>query len=399
MAVRKILHLDLDAFFCAVEAQLNPALEGKPFAVGGRPEERGVVASCSYPARMKGIRSAMPMSRALALCPSLIVLPSRHGKYSEVSRAVMAHLYDITPLVEQISIDEAFLDVTGREEPVQSLAQTLQKTINEREGLPCSIGVATNKLVAKIANNIGKAEKRSAEPPNAVKIVPPGEESSFLAPLPVTELWGVGPKTAERLARLGVATIGDIARIPEEEMHHYFGKTGRDLLLRARGIDNRPVTTEHETKSISREITFAKDVTDEQVLHRTLLRLTQSVGRRLRRANLSGSTVSIKLRWSDFTTLTRQVTLPAPTQHTQDIFHAALSLLDKNWNPYQPVRLIGVGISGFSTPARQLGLWDNSEPESEGNLDEIMDSLRERFGDAAIRRASDLWLDHLSEDE
>lgn len=399
MAVRKILHLDLDAFFCAVEEQINPHLAGKPFAVGGKPEERGVVASCSYPARVMGIRSAMPMFRALSLCPELIIVPSRHVKYSEVSRAVMTHLYDITPLVEQISIDEAFLDVTGRSEPAEHLARALQKTINEEQGLPCSLGVATNKLVAKIANNIGKAEKRSAQPPNAVKIIPPGKESTFLAPLPATELWGVGPKTAERLARLGVATIGDITRIPEAELRHYFGKTGYELMQRAQGIDNRPVTTEHETKSISREITFAQDVTDEHILQRTLLRLSQSVGRRLRRANLWGSTVSIKLRWADFTTVTRQVTLSAPTQHTQDIYHTAQVLFDKNWHLHQPVRLIGVGVSGFSSPVRQLGLWETSEPEPTSNLDDIMDNLRERFGNGAIRRASDLWLDNLSEDE
>jgi DNA polymerase IV len=285
---RKIIHLDLDAFFCAVEELHDPSLRGKPFAVGGRPDERGVVASCSYPARMYGVHSAMPMSRALLLCPQLIVAPGRHGVYDDFSHQVMSHCYDLTHLVEQISIDEAFLDVSDLRASAEAIARELQATIWNEHGLPCSLGVATNKLVAKIANTIGKAEKRSPSPPMAIKVVPPGEEAAFLAPLPVGELWGIGPKTAASLTELGITTIGDLARWPEADLVQRFGKSGYDLAQRARGLDDRPVVTEYEAKSLSRETTFARDVADAATLRRTLLHLAESVGQRLRRAGLTG---------------------------------------------------------------------------------------------------------------
>ena len=391
--VRKILHLDLDAFFCAVEEQRDPALRGKAFAVGGRPEERGVVASCSYAARRFGIHSAMPMTQAIRLCADLIIVPSRHGVYGQVSERVMTHLHNLTPLVEQISIDEAFLDISGRPEDAEILARQLQATINKVEGLPCSLGVATNKLVAKIANNIGKSEtgKGSGTAPNAIKVVPAGEEAAFLAPLAVQELWGVGPKTAERLARLGIRTIGELAAQPQDDLMRRFGKNGADLSLRAQGIDARPVETEYEVKSISRETTFAQDVSDSQTLHWTLRTLADSVGRRLRRAGLSGTTVKLKLRWSDFTTLTRQVTLGEPTDQDGAIYEAALRLFEQAWEHGRPVRLLGVGVSGLEEPIRQLGLWELTEMETERRLQDALDALRDRFGEKAVRRASDLW--------
>ncbi|HKZ68683.1 MAG TPA: DNA polymerase IV, partial [Anaerolineales bacterium] len=209
---RKILHLDLDAFFCAVEEQRDPSLRGKPFAVGGKPEERGVVASCSYAARQVGVRSAMPMSRALKLCPGLLIVSARHRAYGQTSDKVMAVLHDLTPLVEQISIDEAFLDVSDLPQSAEAIARELQRTIRDQLNLPASLGVATNKLVAKIATDVGKAAARTGDYPSAVMVVPPGEEAAFLAPLPAIALWGVGPKTADQLARLGLKTIGDIAR-------------------------------------------------------------------------------------------------------------------------------------------------------------------------------------------
>jgi DNA polymerase-4 len=386
---RKIIHLDLDAFFCAVEELRDPALRGKPFAVGGRPDQRGVVASCSYPARMFGVHSAMPMARALLLCPQLIIVPGRHGVYSEVSHKVMAHCYNRTNLVEQISIDEAFLDVSDLRPPAEAIARELQATIWDELGLPCSLGVATNKLVAKIANNVGKAEKRSPDPPMAIKVVPPGEEAAFLAPLPVNELWGIGPKTAASLAALGIETIGDVARWPEADLVQRFGKHGYDLSQRARGLDDRPVVTEYETKSLSRETTFAQDTTDGATLRRTLRHLAESVGRRLRRANLRGTTVKLKLRWADFTTLTRQVTLPQPTDQDNAIYTAAQQLFEQAWPAGKSVRLIGVGVSGLRQPAQQLGLW---EPPSEKGqrLQDALDRVRERFGQEAIKRASDL---------
>ena len=217
-APRKILHLDLDAFFCAVEEQRDPALRGKPFAVGGRPEERGVVASCSYAARQFGAHSAMPMSTAVKLCPALIIVESHRAAYRDTSHRVMACLRELTPLVEQLSIDEAFLDVTGLPEPVEVLARRLQETINNLFKLPCSLGAASNKLVAKIANNIGKASAQKGQPPNAIQIVPTGAEAAFLAPLSVRELWGVGPKTAEALSALSIHTIGDLAGWSEGDL-------------------------------------------------------------------------------------------------------------------------------------------------------------------------------------
>ena len=388
---RKILHLDLDAFFCAVEEQRDPSLVGKPFAVGGQPDRRGVVASCSYAARSFGVRSAMPMATAVRLCPDLIIVPHRFGAYREASRAVMDRVNDLTPLVEQISIDEAFLDVTMLPDPAEAIARRLQGTINDDLRLPCSLGVATNKLVAKIANTVGKARARTGHPPNTIQVVPPGEEAAFLAPLPVEELWGVGPKTAEQLARLGLRTIGDIARWPADDLVRRFGKHGEQLAERARGIDERPVETVRETKSISKETTFARNVTDAATLRRTLRRLADGVGAQVRREGLSGTTIKIKLRWQDFTTLTRQVTLDHTTDQDGEIAEVALRLLEEHWPPGRPVRLIGVGISGFETPHRQLGLWDDRGAiEQNRRLQSALDALRERFGSDAVQRGSDL---------
>lgn len=236
---RKILHLDLDAFFCAVEEQRDPTLVGKAFAVGGRPDQRGVVASCSYPARQFRVHSALPMSQAVNRCPNLIIIPANHRSYSDMSRKVMANLRELTPLVEQISIDEAFLDVSEIGLPSKQIAHQLQATIRQELGLPCSLGGASNKLVAKIANNVGKAagklRTQGASPPNAINIVPDGAEAEFLALLPCDELWGVGPKTAKRLRDDGIHTIGDIAQQPEAVLARRFGKMGTAMSRHARG--------------------------------------------------------------------------------------------------------------------------------------------------------------------
>jgi DNA polymerase-4 len=221
--MRTILHLDLDAFFCSVEELHDPTLRGKSFAVGGRPEERGVVASCSYAARQLGVRSAMPMSRALRLCPGLLVISHHRGNYSEMSDKVMERLRELSALVEQISIDEAFVDISELHEQPEKLARRLQKRVNAELGLPCSIGVASNKLVAKIATEVGKKRGRKGEPPNAITVVPPGTEAVFLEPLPADMLWGVGPKTAARLAGYGLKTIGDLAHRPEGDLIRWFG--------------------------------------------------------------------------------------------------------------------------------------------------------------------------------
>jgi DNA polymerase-4 len=395
-APRKIIHLDLDAFFCAVEEQLNPSLHGRAFAVGGRPEERGVVASCSYAARRFGIRSAMPMARALRLCPQLIIVSSRHGKYSQVSRQVMAHLTALTPYVEQISIDEAFLDVSDLPQPGEAIARQLQAQVRQDPGLPCSLGVATNKLLAKTATDVGKASFRGEGPPNAITVVPPGQEAAFLAPLPVEALWGIGPKTAERLAEMGIRTIGALASQSENQLMRLFGKNGYDLALRARGMDDRPIVTSHEVKSISQETTFAKDISEAKVLEQTIFQLAAGVGARLRRNQLTGSTVKIKLRWADFTTLTRQVTLEQATDQDKNIYQAAISLFHKTWLPGKPVRLLGVGVSSLGAPIRQLGLWDKDN-EKDRQLQTAIDELRQRFGKQIVQRGGEIF-DETSEE-
>jgi DNA polymerase-4 len=382
---RTILHLDLDAFFCAVEELHDPTLRGKAFAVGGRPEGRGVVASCSYAARKFGVHSAMPMSRALRICPGLLVVSHHFGNYGEMSEKVMERLHDLSPLVQQISIDEAFVDISDLHEPPELIAHRLQKRVNDELGLPCSVGVATNKLVAKIATEVGKKTAKKESPPNAVTVVPPGKESAFLDLLEASMLWGVGPKTSAKLAEIGIKTIGDIARHPAQDLARRFGGNGRDLARRARGVDESPVSSGHEIKSVSQETTFARDVRDDKQLADTIRKLSAQVGHRLRKAGIAGATVKLKLRWPDFTTLTRQVTLTQPTDQDEEIYHLALDLMGKVRPKGKPVRLIGVGVSGLGAPLRQLGLWDTGSEKSR-RLQEALDTVRARFGDKAIQR-------------
>ena len=383
---RTILHLDLDAFYCSVEEIQNPALRGKPFAVGGKPDERGVVASCSYAARALGIRSAMPMSRAVQMCRQLIIVPGRHRLYGEYSEKVMEKLRNLTPLVEQISIDEAFLDISDIRDSATRIALDLQAAIKNELHLPSSIGIASNKLVAKIATEVGKkSSKKKNEPPFGFTIVPAGDEAKFLAPLPADMLWGVGPKTSARLTELGIHTIGDIASWPENEMSRLFGENGRELWRHAQGIDNRPIVTEYETKSISQETTYNVDVRDEKILEKTLREQSTEVAKQLRKNDLAGRTVKLKIRWSDFTTLSRQTTLPTSTDSDDEIFHAAVKLMKAVRKPNQAVRLIGVGVSGIGAPVRQLSLWDAGSEKSR-KLQEVVDKLQEKYGSDVIHR-------------
>lgn len=390
---RTILHLDLDAFFCAVEEIYHPELRGKAFAVGGRPNQRGVIASCSYPARQRGVRSAMPTARALRICPELRLISPRHDTYHQVSEKVMAFLTQISPQIEQISIDEAFLDISQINESEQLLAQRLQSRIHDELDLPCSIGIAGNKLVAKIATDIGKANAHSSSPPMAITIVPPGEEATFLAPLPVEALWGVGPKTAERLEEIGVMTIGDLAQKTPADLTRLFGKNGMELCLHARGIDDRPLITFHEPKSISQETTFAKDIFERQKLLDTMAEQSQQVSHRLKSAQRFGATVKIKIRWPDFTSLTRQLTLIQPIQDSELIYQAALQLFDQVWSQGKAVRLLGVGVTGLVPEIRQLSLWDVPpavENEKRRKLQAAMQNLRERYGEHIFQTASQM---------
>ncbi len=390
-ANRRIIHLDLDAFYCAVEEQRNPALRGQPFAVGGRPEARGVVSSCSYAARARGVRSAMPMRTALSLCPELEIISPHFPAYRAASQQVMERLRALTPLVEQISIDEAFLDVSDLSQPAEVLGRGLQEGIRVDLGLPCSLGIAGNKLVAKIATEVGKHNAPKGMPPNALTVALPGQEAEFLAPLPVEMLWGVGPKTAAKLAELGIHTIGELTQLPEIELARRFGKNGYELALHAQGIDNRPVVCEHEARSISQEVTFARDLRDREQLCQVLQEQAQRVARQLHQQGLKARTVKIKLRWPDFTTLTRQITLPQPTDEGEIVAAKAIELFEKTWLAAGkiPVRLIGVGVSGFESTPRQIGLWDRDWQKDE-KLRQAIEELQDRFGEQAITRG-DPW--------
>ena len=386
MVERKIIHIDLDAFYCAVEEIFNPDLRGKPFAVGGRPDSRGVVSSCSYAARIKGVRSALPMSRAVILCPELIILPGRHKEYSQRSKQVMAILRKFTSKIEQISIDEAFLDVSENQQNITILAKSIQESIKENCGLPCSLGIASNKLVAKIATDVGKGSVKTNTYPNAILIIPSGEESEFLAPLPLETLWGVGPKTAENLRKLGIRNIGELAKWSIQDLVKRFGKTGYDLHSRANGVDNRPIETYREPKSYSQEITFSKDIRDEKRLKEQIKKQSNQIATNLTKKNLLCSTVKIKLRWPDFSTISRQVTLPQPTNNPKIIFENANALFQRNWDYKTPVRLIGIGVSGLTPPSKQLSLWDKVDYAKLAQLESIIHQLKSKYGEKSIQK-------------
>lgn len=378
--VRTVLHLDLDAFFCSVEELLDPSLKGTAFAVGGSADERGVLATASYAARKFGVRSAMPTAQALRLCPHLKLLSGNRKLYSEYSRRVMRILADVSPIIEQISIDEAFVDLTGDPRPGGEVAALLKRRIVDETGLPSSFGVAGNKLVAKIATNVGK--------PDGLVVVPTGQEAAFLAKLPLDMLWGVGPKTRQQLESLGMRTIGDLARWPEDDLIRRFGEWGRGLARHSKGMDERPVETDYEAKSISSETTFARDVTEGEVLRRKFLELSEEVAANLRRDGVTGRTVKIKVRWPPFETITRQTTLAQPTDLTEEIHQAAWVLFQKVWQAGRRVRLIGVGVSGLSEAARQLDIFGAGNRERAEKLARTVDALREKYGWNSVKRAS-----------
>jgi DNA polymerase-4 len=382
---RVILHLDLDAFFCAVEEIKDPGLRGKAFAVGGSPSGRGVVTSCSYPARKMGVRSAMPAGKALQLCPNLILVSRNHRDYGRYSKLVMERLAQYTDQVEQISIDEAFLDITDLGPSPRAIGTELQKTILDELNLPNSVGIASNKLLAKIANDVGKKAHMGQGPPNAITIVPAGEERSFLAPLPVDMLSGVGPKTRERLEIFNIRTIGDLAEYPDVELAEKFGKHGYDLSRRAKGIDKRGIVTERGIKSVSNERTFGEDLGRKSEVMKHINRLADQVSKRLNKKELRGKTIQIKLRWSDFTTLTRQTTLPQTTNEYKVIQKIAEELLNQVWQEGRKVRLIGVGVHNLDTDAHQLGLWD-TDYQRNIKLQETLKNIKGKYGDNVISR-------------
>ena len=351
---RTIVHADLDAFFAAVEQMDRPELRGTPVVVGGAPEARGVVAAASYEARRFGVRSAMAMSRALRLCPKAVRVSPRFDRYAEVSRRVMATFRSVTPLVEPLSLDEAFLDVTEQVERCggpAALASQLKADVKGSAGLTVSIGVASNKTVAKIASDMGK--------PDGLVIVPSGREAGFLEPLPVRALWGIGPKAEAALAVAGIQTVGQLARTDPSALERLFGSRGGIFRRMAQGLDERPLETEHQRKSVGAETTFANDLADGPELRAQLGRIAAGVARRLTRGRVRARTVALKLRYSDFRTITRQTSRADPTDDADEIRGTAESLLAKVVSPGDRFRLLGINCSGLEEDGKeeQLRLW------------------------------------------
>jgi DNA polymerase-4 len=377
--MRTILHADLDAFYASVEVLDNPSLRGKPVIVGGDPNARGVVSAASYEARKFGVHSAMPLRTAQRLCPHGVFLPGRFGRYNELSRQVMQVFASYTPLVEPISLDEAFLDVTASLAAFgdgETIARRIKERVLDEVGLVVSVGVATNKLCAKVASDLRK--------PDALVVVPPGGEAAFLAPLPVSRLWGVGPQARQALADYGVTTIGQLAALPEGTLRRRFGTHGAELRLRAQGVDPSRVVPTHAPKTVGHEITFDHDVSDPARLEATLLDLAESVASRLRKHDLAAGGVQLKLRYEGFDTITRQAPLDHQVRDSEPIYELAVSLLRKARAPERAVRLIGVTAIHL-TDAQQLTLFD--APERTERLTRSIDAVRQRFGSAAITRA------------
>jgi len=375
---RLILHVDMDAFFASVEQLDHPELRGKPVIVGGG--ERGVVCACSYEARAFGVHSAMPSARARRLCPQGVFLPVRGRRYAQASRQVMAVLENFSPVVEQASVDEAFLDVSGQERifgPPEELGAAVKQTVLEAAGLTCSVGMAPVKFLAKIASDQNK--------PDGLFIIRPEEVQAFLAALPVAKIPGVGPQTAQRLAALGVRKAEDVLRFPKQFWQNRFGKWGDLLHDRARGIDPRPVVREHEAKSEGAENTLAADCGDREELKRWLLDQAERVGRRLRRHGRMGRTVTLKVKFNDFQTITRSKTLPGATHSTRMIFDTAAALLDAEKLPRQ-VRLIGLSVSNFARRANRLSLFQEPNARRDRELDKALDAIRDKYGTGALVR-------------
>jgi|SRR5438132_2847989 len=376
---RTILHADLDAFYASVEILDDPSLRGKPVIVGGDPGARGVVSAASYEARRYGVNSAMPLRTAASLCPTGIFLPGRPDRYRELSTQVMRIFASYTPLVEPISLDEAFLDVTASRDAFgdgPTIARGIKQRVHDEVGLVVSVGVATNKLCAKVASDLRK--------PDALVVVPPGDEAAFLAPLPVSRLWGVGPQSRQALADYGVTTIGQLADLPDGTLRRRFGTHGHDLAQRARGIDPSPVVASQAPKSIGHELTFDRDVDDPSRLEATLLDLAESVASRLRNHHMAAGAVQLKLRYEGFETLTRQMPVPHQTRESEPIYAAGVALLRKTLVRDRAVRLIGLTAINL-TDVQQLTLFD--APDKTDRITASIDAVRERFGDKAIIRA------------
>ncbi len=386
---RRILHVDMDAFYASVEQLDHPDHRGRPVIVGADPKGgkgRGVVAACSYEARARGVHSALPISQAWRRCPQAVYLRPRFKRYEEVSRRVFAVLARYTDLVEPLSIDEAFLDVTGSVGlfgEAEAIGREIKGAVRGELGLVASVGVAPNKFVAKIASDVGK--------PDGFVVVRPEEVAGFLEPLPVTRLWGVGAKTADRLGRAGLRTVGDVARLRPEDLAAGLGDLGAHLVNLARGIDERPVVPRSEAKTIGAETTFEEDVADPEAVRRAVLALSDRVGARLRRHGLLAEGVTLKFRDEDFRTVTRSRTLERPTDLGEELYRAAVTLLGRVGWEGRRVRLVGVTAARLrrvGSGAAQLGLFQAEEESRRRRLARTVDALKDRFGSRAVSRAS-----------
>ncbi|MDI6754090.1 MAG: DNA polymerase IV [Thermodesulfobacteriota bacterium] len=381
---RKIIHIDMDAFYAAVEQRDNPALKGLPVIVGGDAQKRGVVSAASYEARVFGVHSAMPTSQARRLCPQGIFLPVRMRRYQEISEQILAILKEYTPLIEPLSLDESFLDVTGSEKlfgPPVKIAREIKRRIYEATGLTASAGIAPNKFLAKIASDLKK--------PDGLVEIKPEEVQDFLRDLPISKLWGVGKATEEVLKGMGILTVGQLAGYPPQAIEKRLGKFGLDLIALSRGKDDRPVIPSSETKSISQEETFTPDLHDLETIKKFLLDQSERVGWELRRQRLKGHTVHLKVRYPDFNLVTRSATLPLPTDQGIEIYQTAINLLNKTDALKKKARLLGVGVSNLSRrdDLKQLSLFDSGRKKVERST-EVVDRIRDKFGPDAIKRAS-----------
>jgi DNA polymerase-4 len=380
-----IMHIDLDAFFVSVEQAENPELKGKPVVVGGRPDQRGVVASASYEARTFGLHAGMPLTTASRLCPQAIFIQGSFTKYRQASQRFMAILADFSPYLEPVGLDEAYLDVTGFESlygSIHHMAVAIKKRIKDELGLCASIGIANCKVVAKVASELSK--------PDGLIEVAAGQEHPFLSPLPITRLPGIGKKTERILNGLGINTIAQLSTMPLSALKTHFGAFGEILWRYSRGIDDRKVAPPAEAKSISRETTFGKDTKDHSLLKATLRYLGERVGSQLRQQGKQARCVTLKLRYANFTTITRRHTLKQSSDSDQTIFNTGVGLLNQALSQ-QKVRLIGIGVSNLTEPGRQLDMLDLSAQRLE-QLNRAIDRIRKKYGFTAIQTGRTLLL-------
>ena len=386
--MRTYFHVDMDAFFVSVEELFDPSLKGKPVVVGGRPNERGVVSAASYAARKFGVHSAMPLRTAYKLCPQAIFVDGHPDRYRDCSRKVHEVLREFSPLVEMASIDEAYLDITGTERlygPPLRAAHILHERMKAATRLNCSIGIAASRLVAKITSDQAK--------PNGVLWVIPGREAAFLAPLDVRKVPGVGKVTEKNLHALGIRKVGDLARLDDDFLEQRFGKWGLALAGKSRGLDaggwfDTEIGEDEGPKSISHEHTFSEDTADVAVLESTLARLCEMVGRRLREQKLEARTLQLKLRYSDFSTITRAHSIPRPTQLDTEMYEEIRALFRRNWKPGAPIRLLGVHASSWSEGGDQMDLLGDPRHDRWQQAMAAADRLRDKFGDSAVGLAA-----------